>query len=226
MNGFINGIDAIPFSVTKNISITVTQTCLLYAFIVFVSYWLMQKRNPMLKYGLAILLAFSISRITGIIQQQQRRAIIVYNTPKYKAMDLVQGKAYFFIGDDTCRQDGFFRNFHLSPSRILYGLTEADSLTGLRNNSPYLFFENKAIILLDASTKINTAVAPVNVDIVVLSQNIKYPLSLVRQAFSSQLYVFDGSNSSWKIRQWKNECDSLHLRRHSVPDDGAFVLDF
>jgi len=37
--------------------------------------------------------------------------------------------------------------------------------------------------------------------------------------------VFDASNSLWKIQKWKKDCEALNLRFHSVPEQGAFVLD-
>ncbi|MFT3950181.1 MAG: ComEC/Rec2 family competence protein [Agriterribacter sp.] len=226
MNGFINWVDGIPFAVSNNIAVSVIQACLLYAFIITVSLWLMHKRNAMVKYAVAVLLMFSLSVSLKNIYQQQKQTFIVYNTPKYSAIDCISGKQYFFIGDDTCRKDGFFKNFHLNPSRILRSVKETDSLAGLWSHPPYIFFKNKTIALLDSAVKTLPDSAVVNVDIIVLSNNIKYPVSLINQAFRGNQYVFDGSNSTWKIRQWKNECDSLHLRRHSVQDDGAFVLDF
>jgi competence protein ComEC len=36
--------------------------------------------------------------------------------------------------------------------------------------------------------------------------------------------VFDSSNPLWKIREWKKQADSLHLRHHSVPEQGAFQM--
>lgn len=226
MNSFIHWVDRIPFSVTNNISISIIQTALLYTIIIFLSIWLMHKKTSMLKYALGVLIVFTTIRVVEHIQQQQRNTMVVYNTPKYRAIDFVQGTDYYFLGDDTCRVNGFFKNFHLNPSRIMYRAKEAVTLPGLWNSPPYLFFQNKTIVLLDSATKINAVSKPVNVDIVLLSQNVKYPLTLIRQAFNGDLYIFDGSNTSWKIRQWKSECDSLHLRRHSVPDDGAFVLNF
>ena len=68
--------------------------------------------------------------------------------------------------------------------------------------------------------------APLKVDIVILSKNAPFSIARLNAQLDCSQYIFDASNASWKIREWKNECDSLHLRRHSVQDDGAFVLDF
>ncbi|MFT3748419.1 MAG: ComEC/Rec2 family competence protein [Agriterribacter sp.] len=226
MNGFINWVDSIPFAVSNNISVSIIQACMLYAFIITVSLWLMHKRNAMVKYAVAVLLIFSLSIALKNIYLQQKNTLIVYNTPGYSAIDCISGKRYHFTGDDTCGKEGFFRNFHLGPSRVLYSAEEVDSLPGLWTNPPFIFFKNKTIALLDSAVKISPVSGSVNVDIVILSNNVKYPVVLISRVFRGNQYVFDGSNSSWKIRQWKNECDSLHLRRHSVQGDGAFVLDF
>jgi competence protein ComEC len=42
--------------------------------------------------------------------------------------------------------------------------------------------------------------------------------------FNCRQYVFDASNSLWKIGQWQKECEELHLRSYSVAEKGAFVL--
>jgi hypothetical protein len=44
-------------------------------------------------------------------------------------------------------------------------------------------------------------------------------------AVSPAVIVFDGSNSLWKIGQWKKECEQLHLPCYSTGEQGAFILD-
>jgi competence protein ComEC len=64
------------------------------------------------------------------------------------------------------------------------------------------------------------------VDILILCHNPKMPLSRLHTLFGCRQLVFDASNSLWKIEKWKKDCDSLHLRFHSVPHQGAFVMEF
>jgi hypothetical protein len=45
------------------------------------------------------------------------------------------------------------------------------------------------------------------------------------QNFSFGQIIFDASNPAWKIRQWKKECEELHLRFHDVSTQGAFVAN-
>jgi competence protein ComEC len=64
------------------------------------------------------------------------------------------------------------------------------------------------------------------VDIVVVQKGSFLNMSDLHRVFNARLYIFDGNNTLWKIRKWKKEADSLHLRHHSVPELGAFVMEY
>lgn len=79
--------------------------------------------------------------------------------------------------------------------------------------------------MLDTLPALSQPAEPVEMDIIILSKNVNVRIARLQRLFRCRQYVFDASSPAWKIRQWKNECDSLHLRRHSVQEDGAFILD-
>ena len=60
---------------------------------------------------------------------------------------------------------------------------------------------------------------------ILLSKNCRVPVENLAQVFDCKEYVADASNSLWKIEQWKEACKTLHLRFHSVPEQGAFITD-
>jgi competence protein ComEC len=152
--------------------------------------------------------------------------IIVYNVPRHSAVDLVNVGSCTFIGDDTCRNDAFIRNFYIDPSRLVYRLDPSRNLTTLEKLPPFIYFSGKKLLMLNNAVSLPHFAGSLKVDIVILSQNAPFTIARLHEQLDCPQYVFDASNASWKIREWKNECDSLHLRRHSVQDDGAFVLDF
>jgi competence protein ComEC len=61
------------------------------------------------------------------------------------------------------------------------------------------------------------------VDILLISNRSKSPISLLAKHFTRALYVFDSSIPLWKMESWKKEAESLHLRHHFVSQQGAFV---
>ena len=225
MNDFIIFVDGIPFAVSNNIFISILQTCLLYIFIVTVTIWLMKAKKKMLPYAVMALLAFSLCRMLDIGYKQKQHKLIVYNIPRHSAVDFISGRNYYFAGDEALATDPFLHNFHLNSSRLLFRMQAADSLKNMRTVSPFFYFNNKRILLLDTIPDLPHVAPPVDVDIIILSKNANVRISRLEQLFRCRQYVFDASSPAWKIRQWKNDCDSLHLRRHSVQEDGAFILD-
>ena len=65
----------------------------------------------------------------------------------------------------------------------------------------------------------------INIDYIILSKNPGLNLADLVKNFNCKKFIFDSSNPTWKIEQWKKECEELHLQFHSVPEQGAFVTD-
>jgi len=65
----------------------------------------------------------------------------------------------------------------------------------------------------------------IKVDYIILSKNPRLNIVNLAQTFDCKFYIFDASNSLWKIEQWKKECEELHLHFHSVSEQGAFVIN-
>ena len=110
-------------------------------------------------------------------------------------------------------------------AREQHRVEAADSLENLRAEAPFFYFNSRRVLLLDSFPNLLPPLKPVDADVIILSKNVNAGIDRLQQWFRCRQYVFDASVPAWKIRQWKNECDSLHLRRHSVQDDGAFILD-
>jgi competence protein ComEC len=62
-------------------------------------------------------------------------------------------------------------------------------------------------------------------DIIIISKNPKLKMEQLNATFNCKQYVFDASNSLYKIEKWKRQCDSLKLIYYVVPEQGAFVCD-
>jgi competence protein ComEC len=69
----------------------------------------------------------------------------------------------------------------------------------------------------------NSSVTGAKVDILLISNLPKSPISLLAKQFKGSLYVFDSSIPLWKMESWKKEAEGLHLRHHFVSQQGAFV---
>jgi competence protein ComEC len=119
------------------------------------------------------------------------------------------------------------QNFHLKPGRIALQLNKkVDSIPNLFQNDLFYSFNNKKILIIDNAISFMPANEKINVDYIIISKNPKLYIPQLAQVFNCSQYIFDGSNSLWKIVKWEKDCEQLHLRCYSVPEQGAFVVDF
>lgn len=221
MNGIIERTDRLPYAVSDSIQVSLWQTILLYSAIAWLAWWLLQKKIPGLLIGISCMAAFVLLRCLNTLQQNSQHTMIVYNIPQHKAIDVIEGSRYRFLGDSLSVS---LRNFHLQPSRILHGVRITSSLKNTIITDHVVASRRKSVLVIDRSFQLSPQPKRIPVDIIILSGNPKIYFSQLAAVFDCQQYVFDSSNPLWKIRYWKKDADSLHLRHHSTPEQGAFEV--
>ena len=224
MNSFIENINSLPIAVYGGIQISISETILLYAAIIALSLWLLNKNKALLFAGLAAVFVFIIMNAFENFYLRQQQKIIVYNISKMPAIDFISGYDYAFVGDTALLQEGYLQNYNLKPSRTLYKIKEKNNLENLYIGYPFIQFLDKKILLVDKPFKF-TGPDKIALDLIVISRNPRLYIQDLANTFDCKQFVFDASNSSWKISQWKKDCDSLHLRHHSTAEQGAFIMD-
>ena len=224
MNSYIERIEKLPFSIWDGLQITIYQALLLFLFSTGMSYWLIEKSKAGIKVGLVALLGFIGLRSYSFIESSKQQKLIVYNVPQKRAIDMVTGRKYLFIGDSDLLQNDFLRNFHLKPARILYRMQQTISLENFRNDDNHISFNGKHILLLDKTVSYRPQQQKSKIDLLVISKNPKLYINNLGAAFDIKQVVFDGSVPSWKSSYWKKACDSLHIPWFDVTVSGAFQM--
>lgn len=225
MNTWVERVEALPFSLWDRLQINLLQTILLLFATVFISYWLLEKQKKGLIAGLIALFGFVCLRSISFSQTQNQHNLVVYNVPGKKAIDIIEGNEYHFIGDTSLYKDGFLRNFHLKPFRVLSRVHESSG-ENFKGNEKYISSGGKKIMLLDEKIEFkNPGGEKTEIDLLVLSGNPKLYFSNLSKSTSLHQVVFDGSVPVWKLKYWKKDCDSLHIPWHDVSEKGAFVMN-
>ena len=225
MNSIIRWFNQFSFAVWDNIQSTVLSTWLLYAAVIAICAWLLQKNKKYFQFALFSLLLFVAVNAFVSWQIKNQQQLIVYNVPQHKAIDFVRGNNYRFIGDSILLTDGVLQNFHLKPGRISLQLRQkTDTLAALLTNHSLYQLGGKRILLVDRPIDFAPINPKMDLDIIVISRNPKVSIAQLDAIFNCKLYVFDASNNMWKIDKWQKDCEELHLRSHSVPLNGAFVF--
>ena len=224
MNTFIERIDRLPFSVTGNIQVSLGGLICLYIIIACLSIWLLKKINLALIGALAGVFMFGIVTLQSRWIVTNQRKLIVYSISRHQAIDFIEGRNHFFVGDTTLLKDEFLMNFYLKPARIHFRATQSDSLASLFPSYPYFVFDSKTIAIITGPVPKTNSESKLKLDIGVISKNPTVSIAEITNIFSCKTIVFDASNSSWKITQWKKQCDRLKLPYYSVAEKGAFVM--
>ena len=226
MNKIIMRINKLSFAVWDMIPATLFSTILLYAIVIGLCGWLLNKSKRSFQFTLIALLIFVIQYAYYDWQQQAQQKLILYNVSQHPAIDIVSGNDYRFIGDSVLLEDGALQNFHLKPARIALQLTQRkDSLAGIFQQGQFYQFNNKRIVLIDKALRFEPVKQKIDVDMIIISKNPKLYIPQLAKVFNCRQYIFDGSNSLWKIAKWQKDCEVLNLHCYSVPDNGAFVFE-
>jgi competence protein ComEC len=224
MNGFIERISSFPYAVYDGIQNNLTQTILLYICFISFCFWFLNKSKYTLFAALASAFVFIAIDCYEHYFIRQQQKIIVYSIPQHQAIDFISAKDYSFVGDSTLAKDGYLKNFHLKPSRTLHRISASNNLSELYISKPFVSFNGKKILLIDKPFRFQSD-TKIKLDLIVISHNPRINLSSLANVFDCNQYVFDGSNSTWRIKQWKKDCDSLHLPHYSTSDSGAFQME-
>ena len=223
MNSFIEQMSSFRFAVTDEIQNSLAETILLYIAIIFFSLWLLKRKNSALFAGATALFLFVVTAGWETWQVRQQQKMIVYNVPKQTAIDFISSDHYSFVGDTIMTQDGYLRNFHLKPARTLFKATIPGSIPTLYVSRPFLQFNNSRVLLIDKPYKFDNE-KKIPLTAIVVTKSPKLNIADIAKVFDCKQFIFDGSNSLYKIKKWVRECDSLHLAYHVCSDQGAFEL--
>jgi competence protein ComEC len=224
LNMFVEHFNQLPFVVWPSIQISIVQTCVLYGVILGFAGWLIEKKTKACLVGLSFLLLFIVLRSADFIQRNQQQKLVVYNVPNHTAIDLIEGRKYQFIGDSILTEDGFLRNFHIKPSRVLHRITPTHQLNNFVLNNNLISCNGKNILVIDSAINLQPSIPKIKVDAIILTQNPRIYLSKLIQQFDCNQYIFDSSNPFWKVNYWKKDADSLGVQYHSTATQGAFEL--
>jgi competence protein ComEC len=220
MNSYVEGLDKLPFSVWNYLSINIFQAVLLLFFATAICYWLMEKKRRFAWIAFSSFALFMLIRGLSFFNAFDQKKLIVYNVPKHPAIDVLNGRSYFFIGDSSLLYDDFIRNFHLQPSRIAHRITPAIANAEIKSFQ----LGEKQILILDEALPFASASPKQKIDLLVLSKNPKLYINSLLNTFIIQQIVIDGSVPAWKAALWKKDCDSLKISCYNVSEEGAFVM--
>ncbi len=224
LNSFIERIETFPFALWDGLQINIVQTVLLYFATAFLGFWLIQKTSQAVWPALIAMVSFVIIRWHSFAQAGARQQIIVYQVPRYQAVDFVRGRDYYFMGDTALLSDVDLCNYYLRPTRIQNRLSDIGQALPALGNKPMFLFAGKSIMIINQDFSNPDPSIPLRADIAIVSGNP--PINLRRLPHKPEIgqIVLDGSVPRRKSKSLREDCDWLGIACHDVNLAGAFVL--
>jgi competence protein ComEC len=224
MNDYVLLMDRIPHSTIQSVNINIPQTLLIYAAIFIAGLPVIIKRKTKLIGMLIIMVLFSLTRLIVSWQSHQQQKFMVLNARENSAMGWLDGTSavYFHSKNVSDNEKKILKMF--GDISLHYHVEKMKRLQFEEEHNLLITMEGRRIIRLSGKSGAKN-IHPVMADIVILSHNYRGKLSEFAAESRCRLVVADATNNLWKIHEWKKQAEQLHLRFHSVPEQGAFLLD-
>lgn len=218
MNQCIFFFDEWVYAVTDHIQLNLWQVLLYYTAVVCIACRMLYKKTFWSYIAAVCLCIVTMFHSYRQINIRKSTKIVVYQVQGNTITDFSSGGNYISV---FSKDSAIIAEKFIKPTRTLLGmLTQKANLVAAEQ--PVIRFGNR-IIVFTGKIPFYPPAGPV--DIVIIQKGTFWHMSDLHRVFRARQYVFDGNNSLWKIRKWKKEADSLHLRHHSVPEQGAFVME-
>ncbi|ANI89033.1 hypothetical protein A9P82_06835 [Arachidicoccus ginsenosidimutans] len=214
----------ISFSVIEGIYINILQVVLLIIATFCIYFFIKIKNKIAITTTLVCAFCFFTINIVRHIHVSHQQKTIVYNISKHTVIDFVKGSSYVNFSDTTFTKFSEEYQYILKPARNFLHVKTKNNFPELRTIYPEFQFKNKSIFILNNSSA-NQLDTNKKTDVFILSNNVDIDFRQMKNHFPKTIFVFDNTNKLWKINQWKKACDSVHLHFHSIPAQGAFVMN-
>lgn len=225
MNTFVKHMKQLPAALIEAITFNGWQVLLLFLVILCCGYGWWQKQRGAWFLAVSLLVALVGTHYMGLWKSRQQKRIIVYNIPAASVIEVIYGTNGYFAGDTAALQNQAIFAQHIQPAHTLWQVQQSGRVEGAEQAGVFAYAGKKIAFINGSASVPGNANEITAVDILILGKEAGERAGQLAALFRCKQLVFDSSNPVWKIEKWKKACDSLHLRFHSVPRDGAFVME-
>lgn len=223
-NYLVELIDRLPYATINGISISITETMLLYALMAAICSFLILKRAW--QFRLALWLILFLVGINGFekYREYHQHEFIVYHVPGHSAMANFQGTNALLLTDSILGHDQSALRFYIIHHWWEMGVGEIK--TGERNQlsaSRVTTLAGKKVLFINGKQPWEHLPAK-DVDYVVISNNPFVELEKLKQRFNPEQLIFDSSNKAQKIKFLKQHAAKYQMAVYDVAEQGAFEI--
>ena len=228
LNFSVQWVEALPYSLSLGISITVLETIIIYTIIILFFSSIIKWKPILLQLSLVLVVFFMILQLKEQYETQQQSYFIVYDVPKERAIDFVDGNQNYFLASKSLCNDKNKMRFNILHFRWERRMMESTIIStnftadnySRRNN--YIQFFGKKVLLLDKEFKKPTNISDLQFDYIVVSEKAKLDLENI----TCNKVIIDSSVPNYRWEQIKKECHKWDIPFYNVNTQGAYLFEF
>ncbi len=217
-------------SVLKGITISITETWLIYVIILFGFLFLTQKIP---RYFIAALVSFVLLlsyQVFESCQQAHQQYFVCYSAGKYQAFNFIEGRKQFLFANDTLRANKSMMLFHINHHQWATGalrITEFNPQDRFINHyihkdSSVAVFAGKRFCFQSSFPEVADAITPLVTDYLILSDRGKFHFESLKRSIEAGSIILDSTFPKWKAERLMKK---IKGNVYSVSHSGAFVAD-
>jgi competence protein ComEC len=223
LNNIVFFFESLPYSLIENIYISVVQSYLLGAIIVFVTLLCVKRRLIYLKLAVAISLFFAVGQWWWLSQMHTTAQVAVYKVAGHFAMDIIHEGTASFIADSVFQKDFQKQKFHIRPNRIIHAVDNVSAFDCQFQSEEFDLFAWRGKLILHIKTKQETIPGWLKPDLIVVSNN-GFSRSALPAGIQKIIIVLDSSNSFYFADKVIHDKANEGLNIYSVLHRGAFQM--
>jgi len=228
LNFSVQWVENLPYSLSLGISITVMETIIIYSIIILFFSSIIKRKARLFQMSFTLAILFMTLQIEEQYRTGKQQYFIVYDVPKERAIDFVDGNQNYFIADENLNKDKSKMRFHIMHYRWERRVKQSTlfpdffSKQNYFRNGNYIQFFDKSILLLDTEFKKPTNISDLQFDYIVISNKAKLDLENI----TCNQVIIDSSVPNYRWEQIKKECLKLDIPFYNVNTQGAFLFEF
>ena len=232
MNYTAKFVEALPYSTTEQISISLLQLILIYLMFGFFFYAYSNKNKRSLLYGLLSLLT-----ITGLYAYDKtvcknQKNMTIYTISKSVAINFNQyGKSILLSDSIRSKQDKRYQfsiKNHERKARIdskILSIQEDYEDEAFFKKGSFIFFNGKTLYFLTGNDKLYPVSERLKIDYLYLSRNPRLKPEVVLKVFDCDMVIIDANNWLNLEREWVQYCQEHDVNCYLMREVGAFVAE-
>jgi competence protein ComEC len=233
LNASVFAIEDLPYSLTTGISISVFECWLIYLAIIFLIAFFVLKKNNMLYFTLASLIAILFIDAREDMRLQKQSKLIVYNIKNSTAINFISGSSNYFISDSTTFYDNSTMLFNVKHNwddldlnaPVFINLEDSYESKMLLKEKHFVQFLNTKLLIVDETFFPKNIQETINVDYVLYTNNAKLKIDDLLKMFSFNHLILDGSMKESTAKKIAAYASKKGISSYITSERGAFELD-